>query len=211
MRARFQEEILKNVPDLNAQSRLTWEHSARTMQMLRNKGLDSSFVFGFDWRWRPDTNYRGKSTCFTTGWKKEVKALHNSMSANVLELLPLRLVITGASCTRTNLRRHLSEKAKTLEIILHPIYGILRLDLDFQSGCYVVSSYISPTHPLDSLCIQMTKLPPVDCSTLDLISCFGYWAEKHPKTHFIMGTKTSPNIQGQEHLCRKCGCMLRRN
>lgn len=109
-----------------------WDKRSATISLLQDKGLSQSFTFGFDWHWRADGSFRGTSGCPATKWKKGLRAMHDHHSVKVLELLPLPFVVTGSSCSRQRLRKHLSSKAQTLKIVVAPPLGVLEIDLDFR-------------------------------------------------------------------------------
>lgn len=63
-----------------------------------------------------------------------MKRLHDELSADLLEILPLPFVITGSSYTRDRLRKQLSGRVRSFDLILVPPLGRLRFDLDFRDG-----------------------------------------------------------------------------
>lgn len=111
-----------------------WNPSSPTIQLLREKGVDEQSIFGFDWHWRAEETFRGRTVCPTLRWTQGLRALHNQMSHQVLDILPLPFVITASSCARDGLRRTLGDEAKRMDIAVSPPIGILRFDLDFRSG-----------------------------------------------------------------------------
>lgn len=65
---------------------------------------------------------------------KALRTVHNDMSCEVLEILPLPFLITASSCARDNLAAVLGPESKRLHLTIKPPNGILRLDLDFRCG-----------------------------------------------------------------------------
>lgn len=111
-----------------------WNPSSPTIQLLSEKGFDGRTVFGFDWHWRAEETFRGRTACPTLRWTQSLRALHDQMSHQVLEILPLPFVVTASSCAREGLRRTLGKEAKRIEIDVSPPIGILRFDLDYRHG-----------------------------------------------------------------------------
>ncbi|KAH8898206.1 hypothetical protein GQ53DRAFT_881225 [Thozetella sp. PMI_491] len=112
-------------------------HSA-SIGLLREKGLYSDSAFGYDWHWRAEEAFAigRKPRCLTKAWTKPLSSLHDALSVDVLDILPLPFVVTGSSCTRQNLRRcldHLRPLNITLDATENPPIT-LQFDLDFRHG-----------------------------------------------------------------------------
>ena len=111
-----------------------WDPRSATIRLLEEKGVREEFTFGYDWHWRAEETFHGRTTCPVTKWSRDLKVLHNDVSSDILESLPLPFLITGSSCARENLRKTLSKATKSLEVEIAPHIGILKLDLDFRHG-----------------------------------------------------------------------------
>lgn len=111
-----------------------WNEESATIDLLMRKGLGEKAVFGFDWHWRAEETFRGRSACPARSWPKALRTIHNNMSCEVLEILPLPFLVTASSCARDNLAAVLGPKSKRLHLTIKPPNGMLRLDLDFRSG-----------------------------------------------------------------------------
>lgn len=111
-----------------------WDPRSATIRLLEEKGVRDEFTFGYDWHWRAEETFHGRTTCPVTKWSRDLKVLHNDVSSDILEILPLPFLITGSSCARENLRKTLSKATKSLEVEIAPRIGILKLDLDFRHG-----------------------------------------------------------------------------
>lgn len=111
-----------------------WDPRSVTLRLLEEKGINSDFCFGYDWHWRAEETFHGRTDCPIRKWTNNLKTLHHSVSTDILEILPLPFVITGSSCTRKNIRKTLSRETKCLEIALVPPVGVLKFDLDFRNG-----------------------------------------------------------------------------
>jgi hypothetical protein len=105
-----------------------------TIRLLEEKGLSGDFCFGFDWHWRAEETFHGRTDCPTHKWSRDLKALHHIVSSDILEILPLPFIISASSCTRKNIRKTLSKQAKYLETPIALPVGVLRFDLDFRNG-----------------------------------------------------------------------------
>lgn len=102
------------------------------MNLLEEKGISGDTIFGYDWHWRAHNSFERKAGCPAAGWSAKLKALHTQLSLDLLEMFQLPFIITASSCTRDNLRKHLSKSAISLEIELLPPVGVLKFDLDFR-------------------------------------------------------------------------------
>ena len=111
-----------------------WDPRSATIRLLEEKGVRDEFTFGYDWHWRAEETFHGRTTCPVTKWSRDLKVLHSDASSDILEILPLPFLITGSSCARENLRKNLSKATKSLEVEIAPRIGILKLDLDFRHG-----------------------------------------------------------------------------
>jgi hypothetical protein len=111
-----------------------WDPRSATIRLLEEKGISDEFTFGYDWHWRAEETFDGRTTCPAKRWSRDLWALHSKVSTDILEILPLPFLITGSGCTRENLCRNLSKATKRLEIPIVPPIGVLKLDLDFRHG-----------------------------------------------------------------------------
>jgi len=84
-----------------------WDPRSATIRLLEEKGISDEFTFGYDWHWRAEETFQGRTTCPTERWSRDLRALHSKLSTDILEILPLPFLITGSSCTRKNLCRTL--------------------------------------------------------------------------------------------------------
>ncbi|KIW18327.1 hypothetical protein PV08_02615 [Exophiala spinifera] len=78
-----------------------WDVESRTIQLLIEKGVldQDDFVFAFDWHWRAEgKRSKRKGPCPTTAWSRQLRLLHNTFSAALLEQLPLPLLIVSGAC-----------------------------------------------------------------------------------------------------------------
>lgn len=96
--------------------------------------MHEDFTFGFDWHWRADGAYRGQARCLARSWDKEVQLLHNTLSTDVLDALPLPFVLVASACTREHLQKHLKVNVVSLNIDLGLPTAVLRFDLDYRDN-----------------------------------------------------------------------------
>ena len=111
-----------------------WDPRSATIRLLEEKGVKDEFTFGYDWHWRAEETFHDRKNCPARQWSRDLKAVHNDVSSDILEILALPFLITASSCARDNLRKKLSKAAKTLEVEIAPHLGTLKLDLDFRHG-----------------------------------------------------------------------------
>ena len=111
-----------------------WNAPSATMDLLQDKGFNAETVLGFDWHWRADERFRGKPGCPADTWHKGVKALHDDMSCDTLDALPLPFLVTGSWCTREAYRKRFEKKTKGFNVKLDEGYGTVRFDLEFCSS-----------------------------------------------------------------------------
>lgn len=122
-----------------------WDNENRSIQLLAKKGLSKEHIYGFDWHWRAETSARGRGSCPAKHWTNNLQRLHNTLSYEILEILPLPLLIIAGSCPKEQYRKTLSNGAKRLKLVLKP-YSIIEFDLDFRSnGLRRITAYID--HP----------------------------------------------------------------
>jgi len=135
-----------------------WDPRSATMRLLKDKGVEGSFCFGFDWHWRAQGRFTGKPGCPTSTWSKELRSLHDQFSMDLLEYLPLPFVVTASSCTRERLRKSLGASARALDIVLdHPV-AIRRFDLDFRhDGLRRIILHVH--HPISGFYASPTNKP----------------------------------------------------
>jgi len=125
-----------------------WDIESPSIQSLAQKGLSVEFMFGFDWHWRAETSARGRGVCSTNHWTKAQRNIHDTLSSDLLEILPLPLLIVAGGCAKMSYRTTLSTKARRIEIVLASNFSI-ELDLDFTpNGLKRITTYIP--HPATS-------------------------------------------------------------
>lgn len=69
-----------------------WDTESPTIQaLIIAKGLNSEFVYGFDWHWRAEESARrpGRANCPATHWTQAKRSLHDGFSSDILEILSL--------------------------------------------------------------------------------------------------------------------------
>ena len=115
---------------------------SRSIQTLAEKGLSNDYVFGFDWHWRGETSARGRGPCPATQWTKNQRDLHNALSRDILEILPLPLLLVAGSCAKEQSRKTLSSRARKIELVVKPSSSI-EIDLDFRpDGLRRITAYM---------------------------------------------------------------------
>ena len=70
--------------------------------------------------------------CPATKWEPTLKSLHDKLSCDVLDTLPLPLLLVAGSCARAEYEKTLQSSARRLTLILEPTL-VLSFDLDFRA------------------------------------------------------------------------------
>ena len=113
-----------------------WDIENRSIQSFMDKGLGPEIIFGFDWHWRAEDSARAgdeKASCPARGWSKAKLSLHNELSADLLEMLPLPWVIVGGRCARSFCGKTLSQRksSRKLSLRLNPAADA-EFELEFE-------------------------------------------------------------------------------
>lgn len=111
-----------------------WDPRSATIQLLQKKGVSENFTFGYDWHWRAEETFHGRTSCPAKKWSRDLRDVHDAMSRDILTILPLPFLITASSCARENVRKTLGSESRSLEIPIAFPTGILKFDLDYQFG-----------------------------------------------------------------------------
>ena len=61
-----------------------WDPRSVTIRLLEEKGLSGDFCFGFDWHWRAEDTFHGRTECPVHKWSRDLKTLHHSVSSDIL-------------------------------------------------------------------------------------------------------------------------------
>lgn len=114
-------------------------------------------MFGYDWHWRAEISAHGRGTsCPAKQWTSSQRILHDAMSCDLLELLPLPLLIVAGSCPSINYRKTLSTMARSVEVPIMPNL-VIPFNLDFRAdglrriaACidHPSSLYFNPKRPV---------------------------------------------------------------
>lgn len=111
-----------------------WDEENSTIALLEEKGLTGHFAFGYDWHWRAEDSFKNRTSCPATKWEKPLRNLHDDLSTDLLDLLPLPFLVTASGCTRKNLRKTLTANAASFDLIVDSLADKLPVDLDFREG-----------------------------------------------------------------------------
>lgn len=95
-----------------------WDMDNATIRLLQIKGLSEQSIFAFDWHWRAANLVRGRSNCITTTWKKSLRDLHDKVSLDILDLLPLPFLILAGACPAAQLSKTFSGHTQRVEVPL---------------------------------------------------------------------------------------------
>ena len=138
-----------------------WDTDSMSIQAMTQKGLSHDFAFFYDWHWRAESSARGRGRCPATKWSKSLRSLHDALSSDLLDILPLPLLVVAGDCAKSHYRKTLSSKTRRLNVRVSS-ETILEFDLDFNvdglrriTGYMIHPSaiYFPPTiHPGRTLC-----------------------------------------------------------
>ena len=123
-----------------------WDVESRSIQPLAKKGVNPGVIFGYDWHWRAEGLARLRnSNCPATKWSKGKRDLHNAFSHEILNILPLPLLIIAGACAKKQYQGRLLPATRRLTVT--PLLGIdIIYDLDFQhEGLKRITTYVD--HP----------------------------------------------------------------
>ena len=109
-----------------------WDVESRAIQVSGQKGLHRNSAFAFDWHWRGETTAEQRGSCSTAKWPMVQRELHDELSQDILEILPLPILLIAGTCVRNKYRRTLSNMARRLELAVSPMTSI-EVDLDFRA------------------------------------------------------------------------------
>ena len=72
-----------------------WNPSSPSIQVLKDKGFSDDFTLGSDWHWRAAVK---DDHCAFKRRGAELRAVHNTFSLCVLDLVPCPLLVVGGAC-----------------------------------------------------------------------------------------------------------------
>ncbi|KAH8888094.1 hypothetical protein GQ53DRAFT_826656 [Thozetella sp. PMI_491] len=147
-----------------------WDENNQTICALQAKGFSPQFVFYFDLHWRAARPGRQNRGCPAGKWPPAVRLLHDSLTADLLELLPFHLLLVFGSCPQ-KFHRGIARENCHLQFSIAPL---VELDMILQirpGGSIQIVAYVPhPAHPLynKSNCWD-------SCIILDSVANFYLW------------------------------------
>lgn len=172
-----------------------WNARSATISLLKEKGINQNVAFGYDWHWRAeDASYLTRSDCPVRKWPQELRQLHNQLSNDILDILPLPFVVTASGCTRDSIRKTLSPAGKSWEIRISQT-TTLKFDLDFREGSapgkqdpkngFLRRLIVHVHHPASGFASTLERRPSM-ASQIDAGLNFIMWltGQKHDTTSF---------------------------
>lgn len=172
-----------------------WNTRSATISLLEEKGINEKVAFGYDWHWRAeDASYLARSDCPVRKWPQELRQLHNQLSKDILDILPLPFIVTASGCTRDNIRKTLSPARKSFDIQISETTA-LKVDLDFREEStsskrdlpskFLRRLIIHVHHPASGFASTLERRPSM-ASQIDAGLNFVMWltGQKHDATSF---------------------------
>ena len=149
-----------------------WDMQSSSIQALAKKGSTPDFVFCYDWHWRGEASARSQETnCPATKWLLAKRHLHNTLSGEILDTLPLPLLVIAGACPKNQYQKTFPFSARRLEVAIQPGTNI-NFDLDYQpDGLKRITVYVD--HPQASF-FQANSAGSV-CVRLDAALNFSLW------------------------------------
>ena len=77
-----------------------WDDENKSIQLLAKKGLSKDFIYAVEWHWRAKASNNNKGPYPAKSWTDNLQSLHNTLSREILENLPLPLLIVAGSCPK---------------------------------------------------------------------------------------------------------------
>jgi len=108
-----------------------WDTENRSIQALDAKGFNPSFLYGFDWHWRAES--KGTQGKCRVGWSASLRALHDQMSVDLLQILPLPLVVIFGSCAKAQYLRTWPHTTTRRKVIV-PLPWNIRAEFELDFG-----------------------------------------------------------------------------
>jgi hypothetical protein len=110
-----------------------WDNESPSIHLLASKGFSPDFVYCYDWHWRAEDSIRraGGANCSANSWTKTQRALHDTISAELLDELPIPWLLVAGSCPKTSYRKTLTAQSRRLTLHLSGLSN-LEFELDFR-------------------------------------------------------------------------------
>ena len=177
-----------------------WGNQNSSIQALEKKGLSKASMFGFDWHWRAEDSARNRGICSASKLSKVLSSLHDSMSSSILDFRPLPFLIVAGSCPKKSYRKPLSDKAKSIYLIVKA-YSTIEFVLDYRSdGLRRITAFMD--HP--AACYYRPKEVIENAISQDAVVNLFLWLlnRRSSRTAFseVQTSKTSVGRGGMEEL-----------
>ena len=90
-----------------------WDLNNQSIQILFQKSFSDTFTICFDWHWRAAEKSLGKG-CPMKPWGKKLRAVHDSFSTEVLDLIACPLLIVGGACAWESYTKAIPKSSKII-------------------------------------------------------------------------------------------------
>jgi hypothetical protein len=203
--------LVMHCPSQNKSCHSFFDYQNPFVKLLVDKGITASNSYGFDLHWRSEGHERHRR-CPVRGYSVELMSIHEIMTCNLLEALPLPLLLISGSCPWKNYLKTLSPQARHIKVPIRPgVYCSFVLDFG-STGIRRISCHIPHPESLfynktlewesDSLdlalrtdCSINLVLELMGLSSLDTGSHFLDIVRKNPRYRpKALTTTSSPNI-----------------
>jgi hypothetical protein len=186
-------------PSQNKSSNNFFDYQNPLLKLLMDKGITASNSYGFDWHWRSEPHERHRK-CPARGYSIELRSIHEIMTYNLLEALPLPLLVISGSCPWKNYLKTLSSQARHIKVPIRP--GVFcSFVLDFHPdrlrriSCHIPhpeSIFYNKTLEWEYDSVDLALM--IDCS-LNLVLEFAGLSSPVKGSHFLDIVRKNPRYR----------------
>jgi len=106
-------------PSQNKSSNDFFDNQNPLLKLVMDKGITASNSYGCDWHWRFEPHERHRR-CPVRGYSVKLRSIHEIMTCNLLEALPLPLLVISGSCPWKSYLKTLSSQARHIKVPIRP-------------------------------------------------------------------------------------------
>jgi hypothetical protein len=111
--------VMHCLPSQNKSSNDFFDNQNPLLKLVMDKGITASNSYGCDWHWRFEPHERHRR-CPFRGYSVKLRSIHEIMTCNLLEALPLPLLVISRSCPWKSYLKTLSSQARHIKVPIRP-------------------------------------------------------------------------------------------